>query len=41
MGAGRGGRYAFLYDGSYFFEQAPQRERLQQAAGSLVLELGE
>jgi hypothetical protein len=41
MGADRGGRYAFLYDGSHFFEQAPQRERLQRAAGSLVLELGE
>ena len=41
MGAGRGGRYAFLYDGSHFFEQAPRRERLQRAAGSLVLELGE
>ena len=40
MGADRGGRYAFLYDGSHFFERAPQRERLQQAEGSLVLELG-
>lgn len=41
MGAGRDGRYAFLYDASHFFEQAPRRERLQRAAGSLVLELGE
>ena len=41
MGADRGGRYAFLYDSSHFFEQAPQRERLQRATGSLVLELGE
>ena len=41
MGADHDGRYAFLYDSSHFFEQAPQRERLQQAAGSLVLELGE
>ena len=41
MGADRGGRYAFLYDDSRFFDQAPRRERLQRASGSLVLELRE
>ena len=39
MGAGRGGRYAFLYDSSRFFDQQPHRERLQQAAGSLALRM--
>ena len=39
MGADRGGRYAFLFDSTRFFEQWPHRERLQRAAGSLALRL--